>query len=138
MALKVTSAQLKAIFALSRKLGMDMEDLHGMAYRISGTDSLRPLSGREAGRRIEELKMRCGQPALKVGGGAGLATEALLRKIFRLTCELGWNDQPERLRGYIRRMCKADDVRFLTPQQASVVIDGLTAMRDGDRAERKA
>ena len=34
--------------------------------------------------------------------------------------------------------CKADDVRFLTPQQASVVIDGLTAMRDGDRAERKA
>ena len=33
---------------------------------------------------------------------------------------------------------QADDVRFLTPQQASVVIDGLTAMRDGDRAERKA
>lgn len=56
MALKVTSAQLKAIFALSRKLGMDMEDLHGMAYRISGTDSLRTLSGREAGRMIEELK----------------------------------------------------------------------------------
>ena len=53
MALKVTSAQLKAIFALSRKLGMDMEDLHGMAYRISGTDSLRTLSGREAGRMIE-------------------------------------------------------------------------------------
>ena len=51
---------------------------------------------------------------------------------------IGWNDQPERLRGYIRRMCKADDVRFLTPQQASIIIDGLTAMRDGDRAERKA
>ena len=138
MALKVTSAQLKAIFALSRKLGMDMEDLHGMAYRISGTDSLRTLSGREAGRMIEELKTRCGQPVIRTGGGAGRATEAQQRKIFRLTCELGWNDQPERLRGYIRRMCKADDVRFLTPQQASVVIDGLTAMRDGDRAERKA
>ena len=51
---------------------------------------------------------------------------------------IGWNDQPERLRGYIRRMCKADDVRFLTPQQASIIIDGLTAMRDGDRSERKA
>ena len=63
MALKATSAQLKAIFALSRKLGMDMEDLHGMAYRISGTDSLRTLSGREAGRMIEELKTRCGSPA---------------------------------------------------------------------------
>ena len=138
MALKVTSAQLKAIFALSRKLGMDMEDLHGMAYRISGTDSLRTLSGREAGRMIEELKTRCGQPVIRTGGGAGRATEAQQRKIFRLTCELGWNDQPERLRGYIRRMCKADDVRFLTPQQASIIIDGLTAMRDGDRAERKA
>ena len=74
MALKVTSAQLKAIFALSRKLGMDMEDLHGMAYRISGTDSLRTLSGREAGRMIEELKTRCGQPVIRTGGGAGRAT----------------------------------------------------------------
>ena len=73
MALKVTSAQLKAIFALSRKLGMDMEDLHGMAYRISGTDSLRTLSGREAGRMIEELKTRCGQPVIRTGGGAGRA-----------------------------------------------------------------
>ena len=84
MALKVTSAQLKAIFALSRKLGMDMEDLHGMAYRISGTDSLRTLSGREAGRMIEELKTRCGQPVIRTGGGAGRATEAQQRKIFRL------------------------------------------------------
>lgn len=89
MALKVTSAQLKAIFALSRKLGMDMEDLHGMAYRISGTDSLRTLSGREAGRMIEELKTRCGQPVIRTGGGAGRATEAQQRKIFRLTCRVG-------------------------------------------------
>ena len=71
MALKVTSAQLKAIFALSRKLGMDMEDLHGMAYRISGTDSLRTLSGREAGRMIEELKTRCGQPVVRDGRRRG-------------------------------------------------------------------
>lgn len=71
--------------------------------------------------------MRCGQPAIKVGGGAGRATEAQQRKIFRLTCRIGLERQPERLRGYIRRMCKADDVRFLTPQQASIVIDGLTA-----------
>ena len=71
MALKVTSAQLKAIFALSRKLGMDMEDLHGMAYRISGTDSLRTLSGREAGRMIEELKTRCGQPVNQGGRRRG-------------------------------------------------------------------
>jgi len=84
MAFKVTGAQLKAIFALSKKLGMDMEDLHGMAYRISGTDSLRTLSGREAGRMIEELKTRCGQPVIRTGGGAGRATEAQQRKIFRL------------------------------------------------------
>ncbi len=60
---------------------------------------MRTLSGREAGRMIEELKTRCGQPASKAGGGAGRATEAQQRKIFRLTCELGWNDQPECLLG---------------------------------------
>ena len=55
MAFKVTGAQLKAIFALSKKLGMDMEDLHGMAYRISGTDSLRTLSIGIALRYLGEL-----------------------------------------------------------------------------------
>ncbi len=126
MALKSNECPaFKAIFALSRKLGMDMEDLHGMAYRISGTDSLRTLSGKGSRRMIEELKTRCGQPVIRTGGGAGRATEAQQRKIFRLTCELGWNDQPERLRGTSGACARRTTMRFLTPQQASVVIDGL-------------
>lgn len=138
MTYKVTAAQLKALFALSRKLGMDMEDLHGIAYRVSGTESLRGLTAKEAGKIIEELKERLGQPPLPKTSGPRRATQEQRRKIFALTRQMGWSDQPERLRGYIRRMTKVDDDRFLTVQQAGVIIDGLKAMLEGGRAERKA
>lgn len=133
-----SGAQLRAIFALGRKLDMDMEDLHGIAYRIGGVESLKSLTSREAGRMIDELRQRAGEPSRVPGSGsASRATGPQQRMILALVREMGWADQPERLRGYLRRMCGADDVRFLTPQQASRVIDGLKAMRDGGRAERR-
>ena len=35
-AYKASAGQIKAIWALGRKLGMDVDDLHAIAYRISG------------------------------------------------------------------------------------------------------
>ena len=134
---KLTKAQLRAIFALRRELDMDMEDLHGIAYRIAGVDSLKELTGHQAGRMIDELKTRAGQKLSGVSGGEGGLTEAQRRKIYVLTRKLGWADQPERLRGWLKKMYGVDDVRFLTPPQASRAIDGLTAMQKGGRAERR-
>ncbi|MDO5300108.1 MAG: DUF1018 domain-containing protein [Clostridia bacterium] len=133
-AYKASAGQVKAIWALGRKLGMDRDDLHAIAYRISGVESISTLTAWQAGRMIDELRMRAGET---VRTGDGRATAAQQRMIAMLVRQMGWADQPERLRGYIRRMCGADDVRFLTPQQASCVIDGLKAMRDGGRAERR-
>lgn len=134
---KLTSAQLRAIFALARRLEMDTDDLHGIAYRIGGVDSLKKLTANQAGRMIEELKGRAGQSVKSAQGGEGRITEPQRRKLYVLTRELGWIDQPERLRGWLRKMFGVDDARFLTPAQASKAIDGLKTMRDQGRAERR-
>lgn len=134
---KATTKQVQLIFTLGRSLAMDDEDIHGLAYNIAHVESIRSMTRREAGRMIDILKDRAGQ---KPGGEAtspNRATQAQRGKIYALTREMGWSDQPERLRGYLRRVCGVEDVRFLTPQQAGKVIDGLKAMQAGGRAERK-
>lgn len=135
---KASAGQIKAIWALGRKLGMDADDLHAIAYRISGIESISSMTGREAGRMIDELKMRAGQKPNAPGSGAGRLTDAQQRMISVLIRDLRWIDQPGRLRGFLRKYAGVDDVRFLTVQQASRVIDGLKSMRDGGRGERKA
>lgn len=134
---KATLKQVQAIYTIGRALNMDDEDIHGLAYNIAHVDSIRAMTRREAGRMIDILRDRAGQ---KRGDATSpnRATKAQREKIDALTREMGWYDQPERLRGYLRRVCGAEDVRFLTPQQASKVIDGLKAMLAGGRAERRS
>ncbi len=137
-AYKASAGQIKKIWAMGKRLGMDKEDLHAIAYRVSGNEHISTLTGREAGRMIDELKMRAGEKTNAPIGGEGRATGAQQRMIAVLIRDLKWIDQPGRLRGFLRKYAGADDVRFLTAQQASRVIDGLKAMRDGGRGERKA
>ena len=136
-AYKASSAQLRAIFALGRKLEMDTDDLHGIAYRIGGVESLKHLTAREAGHMIDELRRRAGEPVCVAhDSGGSRATGAQQRMIALLVRQLGWWDQPERLRGWLHKYTGVDDARFLTVRQAGQAIDGLKAMRDGGRAER--
>ncbi len=138
-AYKASAAQIKAIWALGKRLDMDEDDLHAIAYRISGLESISALTGREAGRMIDELKARAGErpgvPRCSMGGTR--ATDAQRRMITVLTRDLGWIDKPERLRGFLRKYAGVEDMRFLTVQQGARVIDGLKAMRNGGRGERK-
>ena len=138
-AYKASAAQIKAIWALGKRLDMDEDDLHAIAYRISGLESISALTGREAGRMIDELKVRAGerQGVATCSTGDARVTDAQRRMITVLTRELGWIDKPERLRGFLRKYAGVDDVRFLTVQQGVRVIDGLKAMRDGGRGERR-
>ena len=139
-AYKASAGQIKKIWAMGKRLGMDKEDLHAIAYRVSGNEHISTLTGREAGRVIDELKRYAGdQDCIQTrSAGEGRLTDAQQRMIAVLIRDLKWLDQPGRLSGFLRKYAGVDDVRFLTAQQASRVIDGLKAMRDGGRGERKA
>lgn len=135
---KISSGQLRAIHALGRTLGMDRDDLHGIGYRISGQESLKQLTRYEARYMIDELKARAGQkPGIPPIGGSNRATPAQQRMIYHLEQELGWFNNPVRMRSWLKRMFGIEEERFLTVAQASRAIDGLKAILAGGRAERE-
>ena len=50
------------------------------------------------------------------------------RKIFALTEELGWNDDPRRIQGFVKRMTGVDCLEWLNASQCEKIIEGLKAM----------
>jgi len=57
------------------------------------------------------------------------------RKIYALTEQLGWNDNPQRIQGFVKRMTGVDRLEWLNVAQCEKVIEGLKAILK--RQERK-
>lgn len=54
----MTAVQRKAVFGLSKKLGMDNDELHCLVYGVTGCESLKELTDGQAGDVIKELDER--------------------------------------------------------------------------------
>ncbi|MDO6395463.1 DUF1018 domain-containing protein [Leptospira santarosai] len=52
---KITSAQMRAIWATARSKGIDSELLHSIVFEITNRESIRDLSAQEAGKVIERM-----------------------------------------------------------------------------------
>lgn len=137
---KASVAQLRAIYGMAHKTGLDDGDLHALVHGLTGCESLAELTGYNAGRVIDRLKELLGQETgQKMRGSAGpaRATGGQQRKILAQVRAMGWAEEPERLRGWLRKRYQVENVRFLTPQQAGMCIDALKSMQAGGRMERK-
>jgi hypothetical protein len=121
----ISPRQLKAIWALSHRAGLDDDALHALVASRTGRASLRELRRAEAAAVIDELlaKVSGGAPAPQKRGAATRAQRALLA---RLAGELEW--PPERLPALARRMYGAGSLPELTVKQASGLIEALKAM----------
>ncbi|MDR1629884.1 MAG: regulatory protein GemA [Oscillospiraceae bacterium] len=124
----VTAEQRKTVFGLCKSLGLDDDNRHAIMERITGKESLKNLSEKEAWSVIYELRRlqngaapQIGRPATKkhteVPGGA---TEGQQRKIYALMYELIDYDMApssatlgERLCGIIEKELKLN----ATPQK---------------------
>lgn len=111
--------QIKKMWAISKALGMDKEDLHAMA----GAESLKELSADDANEVLARLEKMQGKyvppasasaaPKKKHPAVAGMATEGQQRKVWALMYELaGLDAEPskvslgERLCGIIKKELK--------------------------------
>ena len=129
---KASNAQLKMIYGLAKRAGIDSDILHTITARVCHRDSLAALTSFEASRLIDHLKRYLGE----ADEGAGRATEKQRGKIYALARAMGWMDNPRRLRSFLEVRYKVSDVRFLSHEQAGLVIEALKAMEKGGRAER--
>jgi hypothetical protein len=115
---------------LARQQGLNSDQVHDLVYVNTGKKSVKDLKGQEANAIIEHLirggaqfkgkkKTRVSLPWNVVE----LASQKQREFIETLAGELGWMDDPARLRGFIKRAVKRD--RVITRQDGIKVIEGL-------------
>lgn len=119
-----TKPQLKKIWAAARELGLDEDLLRGLSLAVTGSESIAALSKAQAAMLIDELEAR------KTGDfRPGMASRRQLWLIKKLAEELGWADDPRRLRGFLKKYAKVEDLTWLTGEAAYKIIEGLKKIK---------
>ena len=128
-----TGAQLRMIYGMAKKIGMDNDELHCMVHGLTGCESLRALDTRQGARVIDRLNALAGVERTP----PNRASPAQQRMILGLARDMGWMEDPARLRGFLESRAGVSDVRYLPPAAAGRIIEAMKAMKEGGRAERR-
>lgn len=120
--------------AKSPELGMTDEDLHAVVYRETGKESIRALTQGQISEVVRVLQnMKDGARGItrakRTDEGGDARTIQQRRKIYALTASLGWNDNPQRIQAFAKRMTGMDRLEWLSAAQCRKVIEGLKAMQ---------
>lgn len=128
----VTTPQLRMMFGLARKLGLDGDGLHDLVAARVGKESLRELTRAEARETIEHL-LGCGRARKRrreklPANVIALPSRKQLELVGVLAVRLGWGDSPERLTGLCRRVTGHDFPR--TSKEVQALIEALKSMSE--------
>ena len=126
--------------AKSPELHMTDEDLHAVVYRETGKESIKALTQgqiNEVARVLQNMKDGVSRSTRtkRTDEGGDVRTVQQRRKIYALTEQLGWNDNPQSIQGFVKRMTGVDRLEWLNVAQCEKVIEGLKAILK--RQERK-
>jgi len=126
----ISKAQIAKIWAMAREIDLSKESVYDVVYRVTGSDSISSLSSKEGIDVIEVLihimKELGIDPERKYR--PGMASDKQIRYIEDLAYKLGWDSDPKRLRGYLKKYYKVEHIQWLTLESASKVIEGLKAI----------
>ena len=119
---------------------MTDEDLHALVYCETGKGSIKALTQgqiNEMARVLQNMKDGVSRSTRtkRTDEGGDVRTVQQRRKIYALTEQLGWNDNPQRIQGFVKRMTGVDRLEWLNVAQCEKVIEGLKAILK--RQERK-
>ncbi len=126
--------------AKSPELHMTDEDLHAVVYRETGKESIKALTQgqiNEVARVLQNMKDGVSRSTRtkRTDEGGDVRTVQQRRKIYALTEQLGWNNNPQRIQGFVKRITGVDRLEWLNVAQCEKVIEGLKAILQ--RQERK-
>ena len=128
----INKEQIKAIWALSRVVGMDRDEVYAMAR----VEHLHDMTMAGAIQMIDLLKHMAGQDKTEDKPvPQGKPTTKEMSMINALSHKLGWSD--ERLKAFIEKRFGISHPRFLDDKTARKVIEALKAMLAGGRGERR-
>ncbi|BFH17939.1 regulatory protein GemA [Paenibacillus melissococcoides] len=120
---KITYPQIKNIFGLARQARMNNDELHDLVLTTTGSDSIKALSKAQGIKVIDRLNQMLGKVK------PSRATPNQIWQINKLAEELGWKSDPRRLRRFLEKQQGVSHTSYLSPVQASKVIEALKAMK---------
>lgn len=109
----ISNRQLSKIYVLVKEIGLNNDILHDLVKAMFNKTSLKKLSFIEAGRLIERL-------------GGKNSQENYIRNLEK---QIGWAENPERLKGFIKGMFKKDSLNKLNKTEKSKLIEALKNMK---------
>lgn len=130
-------ASIRTIWGIAKspELSLEETDLYALIERETGKQHMKELSQGQIDkvcRVLQQMKDGIRPPAPKPGRrtdeGGNPQTVAQRRKIYKLTGELGWNDNPARLNGFILKMFRVSRIEWLTVAQCYKLIEALKKM----------
>lgn len=132
---------IKTIWGLAKspELALDDETLYAIIYRETGKDSMRKLSQKEINKVCSALSAMKDSSKGKSGRtdtGGNKLTRAKRQKIYRLTGELGWNNNNARIIGFVKKMFKVERLEWLNNEQCSKLIEMLKSMVKREAAKK--
>lgn len=130
---QITQAQMRKIYAMAKELNLDNDLLHSLVFSLTGMEHMSALRKMEAVNVIDELEYRKTGQRKKNTYRANRATQDQIYKIKRLEKELRWSDNPRRLKGFIRKYAKVDNLDWLTFKNASDIIEGMKKLLERER-----
>ena len=141
----ISKEQIKNIWGFSKDIGVDKDNLYCMIERISKKDSMRKMTKMQANRLIRELivlkdnnkKVKNRSAKRRTDTGGNKNTQLQRKKIYSLTAILDWNDNNNRINGFVKRMFKVDRIEWLSEDDCSKLIEILKKMiiRQGKEKE---
>lgn len=115
---------MRALWAIARQYDIDSDLLHQMVFGEFAIEHISALTESEGQYIIDKIK---GKEAEKPTP-PGMATSAQKKYIQDMAHTLGWDDNPNRLQGFVRKYTGIDNIDWLTVRQASAVIEGLKSI----------
>lgn len=112
---------IKKIWATSKRIGMEKEDVYAVLKRETGKESMRDCSQKELERVYLSLQSIQGFDNFR----GNRATKRQLWKIKQLEQQLGWQDEPQRLQGFLKKFYQVEHFEWLTSEQAWRCIESL-------------
>ena len=141
----ISKEQIKNIWGFAKEVNIDKDNLYCMIDRISKKDSMRQMTKLQANKLINELiaikdknkKSKKSYTQKRTDTKGNKNTQLQRKKIYSLTAILGWNDNNNRINGFVKRMFKVDRIEWLSEDDCSKLIEILKQMiiRQGKEKE---
>lgn len=133
---KINNLQMRKIYAMAKELSMDNELLHAFILNNVQKEHISELSKYEAMDVIDKMdEMKTGVKKTKTYR-ENMATQDQIYKIRALERELGWNDNPKRLKAFTKKYTGVENLNWLTFSKASNLIESLKKVAKREELKR--